>query len=386
MKVLYILDYGTVGGATHAAVNMFRQMKSLGVTPVVATGGKRTAFNDFLDKEGIENVAAGHYTVLEKFKFRSIRSIKLLAFLLNQYYGGEIHAMRVLSSAINFKEIDLIHTNSARNSIGCRLSKKYGIPHIMHIREFGDKDFDCVSLRPGYIRLFNKYTDAFISISKSVGVYWESKGIDASKNNIVYDGVPFKDITVSSDEAKDEPDLRLFIAGGVIPAKGQHLAVEALGLLPENVRGHLTLDIAGWGNEQYIDSMKKHAHERGYEHQIHFLGALTDVHQRLGNYQVGLMCSRSEGFGLVTAEYMHAQLGVIASDSGACPEIIEKDKSGLLFVSGNAQDLACCIMKYFENRALLKKMSKEAKKRALTDFTDELNAKNIKKIYDKLVN
>ena len=79
--------------------------------------------------------------------------------------------------------------------------------------------------------------------------------------------------------------------------------------------------------------MKKFAVRHGIAGQINFLGPRTDVHSMLGNYQIGLMCSKSEGFGLVTAEYMHAKLGVIASNTGASPELIDNEITGLVSVN-----------------------------------------------------
>ena len=99
--------------------------------------------------------------------------------------------------------------------------------------------------------------------------------------------------------------------------------------------------------------MSDYANQRGYLSQINFLGSINDVHERLGNYQIGLMCSRAEGFGRVTAEYMHAQLGVIASDSGANPELIQDGVNGLLFKSGDAKSLSECILRLYNNREFL---------------------------------
>lgn len=382
MKVLYILDYGTVGGATHSFIELVSQMKQNGVTPIVCLG-KKTDIIELLDRKGIEYFCAGHRTVLEPFIIRGFTWPLSLGKLYFQYWVKEFIALYRLKK-IDWSQIDLVHTNSARNDIGCFINKKYGIPHIMHIREFADEDFHCISFRPNFTTLFNQYTTHFISISDSVKQHWLKKGIKREKIDVIYNGINFEDITVSGDNEKRN-SFKMFIAGGVIPAKGQHLAVQAMGYLPKDIRGHVTLDVAGWGGRKYIEEMKKYAEERGYESQIHFLGSINDVHKRLGNYQVGLMCSRAEGFGRVTAEYMHAQLGVIASDSGANPELIQDGINGLLFKSGDAQSLAECILKLYNDRELLVRLSHAAQIKARASYTQQKNAESIYKVYQEFI-
>lgn len=386
MRILYILDYGTVGGATHALVDMVLQMKRLGVIPIVATGGPHSSFNDYLSSLGIENFSLGHYTALAQINYQSFKWPFRLLKLSTRYYINEYRAILKFNKYLQNNRIDIIHTNSARNSIGCKLSLKYEIPHLMHIREFADSDFGCVSLLPHYIQRYKEGTQCFVAISQAVKRHWIKKGLTENNIRLIYDGVSFQNITISGDDDKKKRQLHIIIAGGIYPTKGQHLAVEALGYLPEQIRDSIMLDIAGWGSPKYIESMKQYAKERGYEKNISFLGSISNVHERTGLYQIGLTCSKSEGFGLVTAEYMHGQLGVIASNSGACPELIENGTCGQLFESGNPKDLARCIERYYNDRNLLIQHSREARKKALAEYTDEINAKNIYNLYTKLLN
>lgn len=383
MKVLYIIDSITQGGAIRSFMEMVKAMKSLGITPVVLSS-KFDNINVFLNDNEIENYAIGHPNLLRVINKKGWKGpLRIIKYSL-LYYLAEWRSHRKLER-IDLSEIGLIHTNSARNDIGCYLNKKKGIPHIMHIREFADADFDCSPIKPDYVDIFNNYTTQFISISEAVKKHWINKGIIADKITTIYNGIHFENITVSRDEDK-YASFKMFIAGGVYPTKGQHLIVEAIGLLPENIREGVCLDVAGWYSKKYVDDMKVYASERGYEQQIRFLGAINDVHERLGNYQVGLMCSRAEGFGRTTAEYMHAQLGVIASDSGANPELIEDGVTGLLFKSGDAQSLAECIERLYNNRELLIKLSHAARKKARLLYTQQKNAESIYNLYQEILN
>lgn len=382
MKVLYIISYGTVGGATHSFLEMVVEMKNLGVKPIVCLG-KKTDIVDILDKEEIDYFCAGHRTVLDVFPFNGIKWpiswIKKHAY----FWIKEYFALKKIDK-LDLSNVDIIHTNSARDDIGCFISKKYNIPHLMHIREFADTDFNCISFRKDYISIFNNYTTLFIAISDAVKRHWVRKGIQQNKVKVVYNGIHYEDISLSSDSFKKE-SFKMIIAGGVYPTKGQHLAVEAINYLPDNIRNHVFLDVVGWYSEKYVKEMRDYAEQKGYANQVRFLGSISDVHERMGNYQVGLMCSKAEGFGRVTAEYMHGQLGVIASDSGANPELIEDGVTGLLFKSGDAKSLADCIARLYNDRDLLIRLSHAAKEKARREYTQQKNAENIYKVYQEIL-
>jgi len=384
MTVLYILDPGTVGGATHAFKDMVIQMKSLGVHPIVCTSGINE-FNTELTNLSIENVAIGHETVLTQCSFHGVRWPYYLLKKYVKYQIQERRSLKKLRKEVDLSKVDLIHTNSARNDVGCFVNKKYGIPHVCHIREFADKDFDCISLNPWYIDFFNKHTTKFIAISNAVKNHWIKKGIIEDKILLIYDGVSYKDIIKSDDMSKFDKTLKCVIAGGVFPTKGQHLATEAIGMLPEDIKNNFTLNVLGWYSSNYVERIQLKAQEDGIADNIHFMGARDNIHKSLGQYQIGFMCSRSEGFGLVTAEYMHAQLTVLASDSGANPELITDGQEGLLFENGNAKDLSDKLLKLYYDRQLMIRLSNEAKHKAETCFTDEINAKNIYKLYNKII-
>lgn len=383
MKVLYVIDPGTVGGATVAFFDLIIQMQKMKVETVVLTS-QYNEFNTKLENIGVNTIVDRHKTVLGGVASGIRRPISFLKRWI-MYRVCEARAIQHISKQLDLSTIDLIHTNSARNSIGCFISKKYGIPHIMHIREFADKDFACVSFRKDYISYYNQFTDKFLAVSNAVRDHWINKGIDKDKILTLYDGVKCDNILLSTDNSKKDDVLKMVIVGGVVRTKGQHIAVKAISLLPEDIRYKVTLDIVGWVDDKYVMEMKDFLQKNNISTQIKFLGARNDVHQILGNYHVGLMCSKSEGFGLVTAEYMHAQLGVIASNSGASPELIVNGVCGLTFEVGNAKDLARCIETYYRNRDLLIKHSHAAKERALSNFTDAINAENIFSVYKDLL-
>lgn len=76
-----------------------------------------------------------------------------------------------------------------------------------------------------------------------------------------------------------------------------------------------------------------------------------------------------EPFGIVAIEAMACGRAVIASDTGGLREIIDDGIDGILFQSGNANDLAQKIEHLLDNRALRKKIGEAARHKACTSFS-----------------
>ena len=383
MTVLYIID-SVQGGASLSFVEMVSNLQRIGVTPIVCTR-EIDDYSKSLEEKKIKVIAIGHTPVLAPVNLKRLSQYYFYFRFVMSYLYRRKKALKTLEEKIDIKKIDIIHTNSARSDIGCFLRKKYHIPHICHIREFADMDFGCKSMNPFYISNLNNYTDSFIAISEAIRIHWIKKGINARKISIIYNGINYSDITISNDSAKYNRVLKMVIVGGVVHTKGQHLVVEAISKLPSSVQNNLIVDIIGWGDSKYVEEIKRLTKEYGLDNNIQLLGARRDVHEILGNYQIGLMCSFSEGFGRTTAEYMHACLGVIASDSGANPELVTDHKEGLLFKSKDAKSLSDCILTYYNDRELLVKCSKKGREKALKNYTANSNAENIYKLYQHVL-
>lgn len=367
MKIVYIADIGIEGGATKSLIELVSAMKSEHrVEPIVLTSGN-DRLNESLSALGIENHSVGHGAFLQGAPDAVWKKpIKWL--LYAAYYYSHYHSsMRKAINAVDWKSVDLIHTNVARDDLGMEISKRTGVPNICHIREFAELDFNCWTYRPHYVRYLAENTDGFIAISEAVKRYWVRKGLPENKIRVIYNGVDYQRI-IPADHSTwiSNETIKMVIVGGVIPNKGQYQAIEALCMLPEDVRCHFTLDVIGGITETYKSKLQEPLKKCGIEEQVRFLGARNDVYERLKDYHVGLMCSKAEGFGRVTVEYMHAGLVVIASDGGANSELIQDQMTGLIYHREDVKTLAEKMVYIWEHKDEMPTIAdngqKEAKK------------------------
>ncbi|ODA39138.1 glycosyltransferase family 4 protein [Desulfosporosinus sp. BG] len=382
MKVVYIADIGIEGGATKSLVELVSTMKTeYGIEPVVLTSGENR-LNQLLNEQHIENHAVGHGAFLQgapdAFWKKPIKYIIYGVY----YYTHFRSSLKRALQAVDWTTVDLIHTNVARDDIGMALSRRTGVHNICHIREFAELDFNCWSYRPNYVKYLANNTNEFIAISNAVKDYWVKKGLDKNTISVIYNGVDSsKIISVDRSQWKDITVLRMVIVGGVIPNKGQWQAIEALCLLPEEVRKNVRLDVIGNVTDTYKAKLQEPLKKHGIADYVSFLGGCDDVYLRLQNYHIGLMCSKAEGFGRVTVEYMHAGLAVIASNCGANSELIENGKTGILYERDDTNSLSRAIQELYVERALLCEVAANGQIYAKNNFTKEINARGIYNYY-----
>ena len=119
---------------------------------------------------------------------------------------------------------------------------------------------------------------------------------------------------------------------------------------------------------------------------IDYLGPLNKD-KVLENYRLSdvvIIPSRQDGLPNVSYEAQASGNPVIGARVGGIPESVANKETGLLFESGNIQELVDCIRLLEENRELFDRMSTNARERAVSQLDSTDFGKNYKKIYDEL--
>lgn len=394
MKVLFIANRTEFGGAPKCMLELITllQVQYDIEIEVVTHGENRIA--EYCKSRNIKYYAVGHMPFAIGKGSTSLRRV-VKTLLIPYYYincwNANREAFKRASEMIDFSSIDVIHTNSNRDCLGAMLSKKFNISHVWHLREFGQEDYDIRYLKPGYIKYMNDTTDAFIAISDAVKKVWHEKGIIFSKITHIYDGIKLPTAEVCDKARKHQgassKNVRFAYLGIVCPGKGQFDAIKALALLDKEISKNISIQF--WGDStvlpEYINEMKRFAKQHDILDSISFCGFTNNIWSVLPECDAALVCSRSEAFGRITPEYLSLGLQVIASDTGANPELIEDEITGFIYKHNNIEELAAKMQKvYTSSFSDREKRSKNAIERA-KEFSDENHAKNMYAFYQKLL-
>ena len=382
MRVVYIIDSIVGGGAPKSLIEMVCELKRLyNVDPVVLTS-QNNGFNKTLDKYGIENYAVGHGSFMVGSPEKKWKKPFKWLILYMEYHLKHRSSIEKSLKLIDWEKVDLIHSNSVRTDLGIELARITKKRCICHVREFAELDYNCWSYKASYIDYLNRGVDGFIAVSDSVKNYWISKGLTKEKIEVVYNGVDNRQIQrVDHSNWEEEKCLKLVIVGEVIKNKGQLQAALAISLLPESIRKNIILSVIGTVSTKNERRLREVFLMAGIPENIRVLGMRNDVYECLKNYHIGLMCSKAEAFGRVTAEYMHAGLAVIASNTGANPVLVKDNETGLIYDKNKTEDLSNKIERLFYDRRLMISIAQKGHDVAKKKYTCTINAERVYECY-----
>lgn len=103
------------------------------------------------------------------------------------------------------------------------------------------------------------------------------------------------------------------------------------------------------------------------------------------DFDICVVPSKFEAFGLVTVEAFLAGKIVVGSDTAGTLELLNLVDSNLYFESGNYKVLAMTIKRVLDNFDYYSRQSVKIREKALHLFSSDSNAYKIKKIYESLI-
>jgi glycosyltransferase involved in cell wall biosynthesis len=140
--------------------------------------------------------------------------------------------------------------------------------------------------------------------------------------------------------------------------------------------------IVGSGDQTRL---RAEASRLGVADAVTFMGSRADVSKILAASDVGVLSSDFEGMPLAVLEYMAASLPVVATDVGGVPQIVDHGRSGLLVAPRDPAALAGAIETVLSDRALASSMGKAGHARQQREFSVELMAERVSRLYDSLL-
>lgn len=385
MKILYIFNRGEIGGATKAMLNSIVGLNQEEFEPIIISPNKTGFVSNFCKSNNLKFIYIKYFELgyaFNEFNFKKLVKFLLLPllFILNKLFNYVSY--KKLTKLIDLDSVDCIHTNTNRDDFGIFISKKKNIKHILHLREF-DKDFFNIKyLKRNVYKYFDCNTDCFIAVSEAVKDYYSNKGISKDKIRVIYDGIDIDKI-LKKDTLNDNK-YRIVMLSNIAENKGQIQLIEAINMMPTEVKNKISVDFYGTGSTNYISFLKKIVEKYSLNNQIIFKGYQQNVYEVLKDYDIGVTLSKVEGFGLVTVEYMAAGLCTIVSDTGANKEIINDKIDGLIYRYNDYNDLKEKILQVVNNPLFANKIVQNAQIK-IKNFSKEENVNNIQKTYKEII-
>jgi glycosyltransferase involved in cell wall biosynthesis len=225
-----------------------------------------------------------------------------------------------------------------------------------------------------------RHIDTIITVTEAMK--WNTlKYTPASHNQVVciYNGVDRAIFhPVNGNEIREKynfsPDIYIIgLVGRLDRLKKQELLVEAAPTVLEKFPntlfifvGEETDSITGRG---YKEELIKRIEEKRLQKYFVFWGFSDNMAEITGLFDIAVLTTPKETFGMVLIEAMAMGIPVIGTNAGGVPEIIEDWGNGLLFEPDNAGELSECISTILGDKELRKSMGKAGIKR-ISDLFD----------------
>lgn len=376
MNILFVVHYPELYGSIRSLLDLVLGLESSGIIPyfIVPAEG---SLSESLAHQGIR------YEILDGESWVSEKPVPIkekvnLVFRL-------IRNSRQIDDYVKHWQIDLLYTNTFVTPAGLFAARQSHLPHIWHVREFGDLDFGLRFIYPNAMcKAFMRQSDAIICHSKVVRNYHFRP--DVENVHQIYNGVALKDqfdarLALRQQFLQERP-YTFIMMSSITPNKGQEVALRALAeLCDKGVFARLV--IGGSGKADYLEYLASLISELGLDAQVEFIGFTKDPFPNYYSADCALICSENEAFSRVGLEAMSTALPLIGKNSGGNPEIIVDGETGLFY--NTLDELVEAMCKLAQNPSLSRQMGLAGWQRARDLFNIEDYAANVYRVIQSVM-
>lgn len=375
IKVLFITYSSGLYGDNKALLNIIDGFIEYGIQIKVIIGSEGKICSELKNRNIDYLIIKSYFSIYPPLK--SIKDLYLfLPRLLRTILFNCIAVLKIDKFSKIYKP-DIIHTNVGPVHIGYSVAKKNKIPHVWHIREYQDLDFEMYPMfsKTSFKNKLNSKYNYPIAITRGIYSYF---GMN-SNAKVIYDGV------LKSENIQFKPVKQKYFlfVGRLESAKGIDFLLDTyIEFCKENIDYELYL--AGDGTADHLSKLQSRVTDLQLNDRVKFLGFRSDISDLMANATALIVPSRFEGFGFITVEAMFNGCLVIGNNTAGTKEILEKENLGLLYTGKDEllKKMKCVVENGIES---FYPMIMTAQSQALKLYSQELNVDSVYNFYKELI-
>ena len=323
MRVLYVLS-GTEakGGATKSFLAMADSVAKAGNEVAVVVPDEK-GITAILRERGWEVLVVPYMFCTLPYLSWSPRDI--IRFIPRIVMAKIINrkARRIVYEFAKKWKPDIVHDNTSVTNLGYHVAHLLNIPNVIHIREYGWKDFRRII--PDLHKRLTAPNAYLIAITSDLA-YYRGHGLDVDHVRVIYNGIVKEDVEVY----KEAKSPYFFYAGRIQPKKGVGDLIEAYIAYAtaelSKDRRPLGLKLAGAYTQEYFEYLRQQISKFGLDNYIEWLGEIDDLNRYYSSVAATIIPSKYEGFGRVMPEASVAGSLCVVRNSGGLAEQLENGR------------------------------------------------------------
>lgn len=287
---------------------------------------------------------------------------------------------------------DLVHTHLFQSEILGRIGILFAKIPFYIVSYHNTEEFLHNRFWAKMARYTTSRANQVITISDAVKRYLiEKVGVSEGKVKMIYYGLEIvdsannyrEDIRSKNKIGRDDPLIGMIAR--YAPQKGHRFLLEAMTYVLKEVP-EAKLFLAGHDEKKLKDSLEDYAKQLKIRPNVILSEFQYDVYTLLREFDVFILSSLWEGFGLVLLEAMAAEKPIVASNVGPVPEIVIDNETGFLFPAKEPRIMAEKIIFLLKNKEIAKEMGRSGRRRLEEHFTLEKMIKETESVYDYWLN
>ena len=186
-------------------------------------------------------------------------------------------------------------------------------------------------------------------------------------------------LPVPRQQVSPAAPFELICVGRLVPAKGQHILIQAIERLVRQGRS-IQLRLVGDGPDR--SSLEDAVKERGLVQFVVFEGAVNQdsIRELYGRADAFVLASFAEGIPVVLMEAMAMEIPCISTWITGIPELIRNGTDGLLVPPSSSKALADAIASLMDDPELCERLGRQARLRVTDRYNLEPNIAHLAQI------
>ena len=187
----------------------------------------------------------------------------------------------------------------------------------------------------------------------------------------------------------DDDTVVIGLVGRIDPAKGQDVFIKAAAGLLKSLRAGEKLRFVVVGEETlgrastHLEELKKMVAQFHLDDYVVFAGYQENIPEVMRAFDIFVMPSRQEAFGLVAIEAMAMECPIVISSGGSAAEIVGQEEFGLLIRPQDAFDLQRQIRHMLDNPMERVQMGQRARDHVKRCYDRRLRLLKTLEVYDR---